>query len=187
MRSSRFVPAIVVLLSLLPGIASGQQTLYGLTGSQLITIDTATGTGTLIGPCAGGSFPIGLDFRAAKLYFLGQNNKLAQQVDPATGASIGGAINIALPAPLALEGDIAFRSDGIGFIATGSGGSFFSFDLTAANSAAIGPGPTPSIDGLAFDAADTLYALAEGGSQLYTLNQATGVATLSPGHWGASI
>jgi hypothetical protein len=140
-----------------------------------------TAAGKLVGPVplAGGSFGIG--FRGNKLYAWDVGAQVVRELNPATGASVG-VTNIALAVPATWEGDITFRSDGIGFLVGGNGGAnnlLYSFDITVPSSTPIpGMPANPFLGGLAFDPASVLYALADDGTKLYTINQATGALTL---------
>ena len=87
------------------------------------------------------------------------------------------------------EGDIAFRSDGVGFSIMGNNDispqttEFWTFDLTTGTSQRINadvnlPGSAEDgIDGLDFDANGILFGLEQGCQYLYTLDQTTGEAT----------
>jgi hypothetical protein len=146
--------------------------------NELIRINTTTGAGTLIGTIPGGNRgPIGLGFRGDQLYTYDQFNDRLVELDPGTGA-VRNTINIGA-GDLTGEGALDFRSDGIGFLASVAQG-LFRFDVAV-------PGATriagvndfnPTMDGLAFDAADVLYGLSQSGEGLYTVNQATGATTL---------
>ena len=149
------------------------QTLYGLTWGppcQLITINTATGVGTVVGTVDPALLSVGLAFRGGKLYV--RLGGIFKEVNPATGAIVS-TINVPGIPGFASEGDIAFRSDGIGFICNAD---LYSFDFTGPSSNLIIV--TPFLDGLAFDASDVLYALPQGGAQLVTVNQVTGISTV---------
>jgi hypothetical protein len=179
-RGSMVSFVAVILLALAPGLAKAE-TLYGVTytGGQLITIDPTTGAGTLVGTFAPpANSPTGLAIRQPnQLFVLSDTTQLLYQIDPATG-SVLSTINIGMPPGALLEGDLTFRSDGVGFLAL----SFPVFQLwtftpTAGSAALVGT-CNPGMDGLAFNSAGVLYGLDEGCDKLYTINPATGATTL---------
>jgi hypothetical protein len=88
-------------------------------GNQLISIESTTGVGTLIGPLSSSMAPFGLGFRGSNLYTYDQQADLIRQLNPATGATIA-SINIGA-GNLIGEGAIDFRSDGVGFLSTSNG------------------------------------------------------------------
>lgn len=127
---------VVVLLGWSSGTARAH-TLYGITfgGNQLITIDTVTGAGTLVGKLSSTMQAFGLAFRGTKLYAFDQAADRIQELDPKTGGTLS---TIDIGTTRWGEGDIAFRSDGIGFIASELTGELSRFDLTVPNSALVG-------------------------------------------------
>lgn len=151
---------------------------------ELISIDTTTGAGTLIGTIdTPGIFAFGLAFRGSDLYTYDQANDLVLQLNPTTGAVLD---SIDIGTNLLGEGAMDFRSDGIGFLAAaGTSSQLLSFDITVPDSTPITTpgGLTPSLDGLAFDSADVLYGVSQGATSssnpsLYTINQTNGATTL---------
>jgi outer membrane protein assembly factor BamB len=81
------------------------------------------------------------------------------------------------------EGDLAFRNDGVGFLVSAlhTNGSvandLYTFDVIAGTSHRVATTSGP-IDALAFDANNTLYALGQDGTNLYTLDQNSGILTV---------
>jgi hypothetical protein len=155
-----------------PGVLYGVST----TTNQLFTINTAPtagiGAGLLVGKLSSGMQSPGLAFRNQNLYAWDQVANRVQQIDPATASTLA-TIDIGLGVP-GLGGDMAFRSDGIGFLSQGL--PFYRFDITVPNNTPL-PATSVPVSGMAFDAADNLIALRPSGAQLYTLDQVTGVAT----------
>lgn len=167
--------------------------LYGITFSstipsteQLITIDTSTGAGTLVGNLDTQMQSFGLGTRNGGLYAYDQDADLIRQLDPATGHTLN-SIDIGA-GNLVGEGGLTFRSDGIGFLSESIGavGTLYSFDITVPSSTNISGnnGLIPSMDGLDFNSADILYGtnqVTPGGLAtrgLYTIDQTTGATTL---------
>ncbi len=184
---SRAACVLLGSLALLGGtVQSARAALLAVTfENKLISIDTTTGVGTLIGNLGVNALPFGLGFRGDDLYSYDQTQDLLIQIDPTTGAVIDD-VDIGA-GDLNGEGALDFRSDGIGFLANANGttGQLFSFDVTVPSSTPITGvgGLSPSMDGLAFDSADVLYGLSQsssvlGNSSLYTINTTTGVTTL---------
>ena len=173
-----------VMLILIP--ARGQtETLYGITfNEQLITINTSTGLGNLVGNLDTAMGGFGLATRSGKLYTFDQTADRIRELDPLTAHTLN-TINIGV-ATIG-EGGITFRSDGIGFMSRSSGGigTLWSFDITVPSSTNISgdDGLRPSMDGLDFNSADALYGITQssnlyGSHKLYTINQTTGATTL---------
>jgi len=151
---------------------------------QLLSINPSTGTGSLIGNMTTLT-PFGLSDRGTELYTFDHfdaNNVV--RLDPASGNTMY-KIAINPPGVMDGEGGIAFRSDGIGFVASamGSSGKLWSFDLTVPSSTFIGAFQ-PSMDGLDFSPDGVLYGLKQGSFtvvdtyELYTIDQTTGALTL---------
>jgi len=150
-------------------------------GNQLFSIDPATGAGTLVGSLGGKISPYGIATCSNNLYTFDPNNNRIMIINPNTGLA-GTPINIGVT-NLQGEGDLAFRSDGVGFLASalspdGSmANDLYAFDVTAGTSYRVGT-TDESIDALAFDTNDVLYALGQDDVNLYTVDQDSGAMTL---------
>jgi hypothetical protein len=170
------IGAAAAMALLVPTVTQAAPVLYGITfGDQLITIDTATGAGTVVGSLDSSMGAYGLGTVGTDLYTFDQTADLLRELDPATGDTLGSvALGIG---NLIGEGAIDFRSDGTGFLTTASPGpNLYSF-TTAGGGTLIGT-TSQVIDGLAFDSTDTLYGLIQAGANLVTINQATGALTV---------
>lgn len=171
---------VLALFSLVPGVALSAPVLYGVTfGNQLITIDTATGAGTLVGNLSSNMHAFGLGVTGGNLYTYDQVADLLRQLDPATGATVN-SIDLGL-GDLMGEGGLDFRSDGVGYLnetALNNSG-IFSFTTAAGSGVLVGAEGVAGIDGLAFSALDVLFALGQTPQDnLYSVNQVTGALTL---------
>jgi hypothetical protein len=150
-------------------------------GNQLFSVDAMNGAGSLIGNLGGNVFPYGIATRSNVLYTFDPANDRIVTVNPNTGMT-GTPIDIGVT-NLQGEGDLAFRSDGTGFLASalnahgGVANDLYAFDVTAGTSHRIGT-TDQSIDALAFDTNDVLYALGQDDVNLYTVNQTSGTMTL---------
>ena len=161
---------------------SAPPALYGITffANQLIAIDTTNGAGTLAGPLNATVSGYGIAARYGRLYTFNPNTDQIVEIVTGTGL-LGQSINIGVT-NLAGEGDLAFRDDGTGFLASAlhTNGSpandFYSFDFIAGTSQRIGTTSEP-VSALAFDSSNTLYALKKDGTNLYTINQTSGSLT----------
>ncbi len=178
----RKVLKAAIVLTLMAG-GAGQSVQAGLLavtlGGNLISIDTATAAGTLLGTVPGGPRSlVGLGFRGAQLYTYDQEPDRLLELNPNTGSLLN-TIDIGISS--SGEGALDFRSDGVGFLSMSPAGSgqLFRFDVSPPGSSPITPpgGLVPMMDGLAFDASDVLYGLNGGGDSLYTINQTTGATT----------
>ena len=172
--------AMAVFASL-PGLGLSAPVLYGITfGNQLISIDTTTGAGTLVGPLSTAMAPLGLATTGGRLYTYDQNADRLVELNPATGATLN-IINVGVP-NLTGEGGLAFRSDGVGFLNFTSGATSTLYRFTTAPASAVLVGNTggvAGIDGLAFSPADVLFALGQQPTNnLYTEDQGSGALAL---------
>ncbi len=159
--------------------------LYGIvySGNQLISLDEATGAGTLVGPLSNRMNAFDLAASSGKLYTFDQINDKVRQLDPLTGATLA-TIDVGIVAHG--EGGFAMRPDGTGFLSMTAGGTgtLWRFDIDAPSSSFVTRvgGLVPSMDGLAFDQTGVLYGLSQGvtdgGNKLYTIDQVTGATTL---------
>ena len=172
--------AAVFLLSVLSLLAQDtNQQLYGITffGNQLISINPNTGEGHRIGPLGTNISGYGIAARYSRLYTFNPNIDEIVEIDPAT-AGTHRSINIGVT-DLQGEGDLAFRSDGVGFLtsalhADGSiANDIYTFDVIAGTSRRIGT-TTLAIDALAFDPFDNLFALAKDDNNLYRIDETNG-------------
>ena len=176
-RKFLWAAAVCVFLLGATSVEAKASTLYGITfDDELITIDTTTGAGTLVGALDSNMLAFGLSDRAGALYTFDQQADVIVQLDPATGGTLA-TINIGV-ATIG-EGAVAFRSDGIGFLSRSSGstGTLWDFDITGPSSNLVDSSLNPSMDGLDFDGSDVLFGLSQSGGDLYTINQTTGVTT----------
>lgn len=158
------------------------QQLYGVTffDNELIEINPTTGEGTLIAALSTPVSAYGIAFRGNSLYTFSPDTDSIHTIDTSTGL-VGSAIDINV-GNLTGEGDLAFRSDGIGFLSTVfSDDTFtprndlFTFDVAAGTSTRIGS-TSVAIDGLVF-VGNTLYALEQGdlaAPSVYIVNQSNG-------------
>jgi hypothetical protein len=187
---TRRLASMALLLGLMASSpARADFTLYGITfglppatPGQLITINTTTGSGTAVGTLDSPMASYGLAALNGNLYTYDQvaSPNLVLQIDPTTGHTLG-STDIGTGVLIG-EGDIAFRSDGTGFL-YGDGSKFFSFDLAAGTSTLINTGSF-LFDGLAFSGGGVLFGLSQGfgapngQSSLYTINTTTGAVSL---------
>ncbi|HEY4416848.1 MAG TPA: hypothetical protein VGO57_14245 [Verrucomicrobiae bacterium] len=150
-------------------------------GNQLFSIDPRSGEGTLIGSLGGNISAYGIAVQTNTLYTFDPNNDQVLSVNPNTGFA-GAAVNIGV-SNLRGEGDLAFRSDGTGFLASAlttngtPANDLYAFDVATGTSTRVGT-TVESIDALAFDTNDVLYALGQDDQSLYTVNQTSGAMTL---------
>lgn len=177
-------------------VSTNNEVLFGITffQNQLITIDTTTGQGTLVGDIGETVSGYGLAAYQNKLYTFNPNDQSIDQLNLINGkifarktiTGIGGTGGTGL----AGEGDLAINPDtGVGFLASAfdSAGDpthpLYTFNLTTGIITQLAT-TTVVLDGLAFDDTPTLYAIgqgdvdggdpAAGDATLYTVNQTTG-------------
>jgi hypothetical protein len=185
------VGAVLGLLVLLPPVqaAPGKGTLFGTDAAsgQLITIDQATGTGTVVGFMGFVAPSLAVDPTTGTMYAgSGAGFAALFTVDPATGsATFVGDTGLGFAA----VGGLDFRSDGtlfaaVNIVGDGGTGSETLATINKATGAAtiIGAFGVEGMEGIAFDSSGTLWgstsARAGRPPSLYTINPATGAATL---------
>lgn len=181
----------LALLIACPGSLSAAHltglTLFGTNAArdQLVSIDPATGAGTVIGPFNATVFATGLGVRDNRLFLFDQVNDRIREVNKISGALIS-SINIGV-GNLNGEGALAFRpSDRVGFLASPLDANseptndFFMFVIepTAGTGTSVRLGSTGvAIDAMAFNSQGTLFAIGQSEAILYTINPLTGATT----------
>ena len=187
MRVRLAVLAAALMVASFPAHAG--QVLYGITNDDnLITIDPATGAGTLVaGATFGGSAigmnAIGIAANGGNLSVYDSadpNNQGLRTIDPAT-AAVSALTNVGITA-LVGEGDLTWDAAGSRWLIastlaadgtfTGSG-TLFSY--TSGTASVVGS--TGQFDGLAFGPGGVLFALGQGGGQIYSVDPGTGNAS----------
>ena len=147
------------------------QPVFGADGGtrDFVSINKATGVGTSITKIPSPYTTFGLAFRGSNLYTWNQLTNRLMQLDPVTG-NVLTTINLGIGNTLGSGGgDIAFRSDGIGFLSAGS--RFYQFDITGPSSTLITNSLSATLTGLAFDSADVLYGACASSSKLFIVKQ----------------
>jgi VCBS repeat-containing protein len=148
----------------------------GNDGTQLITIDPAAGTATVVGPFGtsqtyAGAFTADGTFWTTIYGFDSARAQLAR-VDRATGAVTPvGSPNWTGSALIALEADAAGNLYGGNF-----GGQFYRIDKATGAATLIGQLGFTDVMDFAFDNAGTLWAV-DGANHLFRVNPATGAGT----------
>lgn len=159
-----------------------REPLYGVTffRNELIRIDPGTGASKTVANLTVPVSGYGLASRYGRLYSFNPMAGEVVEINPLTG-EVGQTISVGLTNVLG-EGDFAFRSDGMAFLATtldssgNTNAQLFRIDVLAGTSQRVGDTSLP-IDALAFDADDNLYAIAQARGTLYRINQTNGAAT----------
>jgi hypothetical protein len=168
---------LVMMLCLVTADLAQADFLYAVTmDEEFISVDPATGVGTLIGMLDSSMDAFGLSDRNEVIYTYDQNTNRIRQLDLVTANTLK-IIDIGVST--IGEGSIAFRSDGVGFLSRsfGSTGTLWSFDLTIPNSSMIGTLDI-GMDGLDFDENGNLYGLAQTSYNLFTINPVNAETTL---------
>jgi hypothetical protein len=186
MRGRFLVAAFAAVLSFVAQPASASSILFGATGSggapsNLYTIDTATGVGTLIGPVGFSITGLAFDPTTGILYG-GTSNVTAESqlitINTATGA---GTLVGPYGTGSQTMADITFDAAGnlYGLLEPGSDDLYRINKSTGAATLVGDPGLGTAVTGLAFNAAGTLYL--ESNGSLYILNPATGAVVSTVG------
>ena len=182
--------ALMFFAGALPSANAG--VMYGVTGagsspSSLYTIDTTTGAATLVG-ATGMSHITGLDFDPTSgiLYgvvsagFAGPSTLVT--IDKATGAAtLVGSLGVSGVGNIP---DISFNSSGALFGWTEDSDDLISINKATGTALVVGDAGIGTFQtGLAFGTGDTLYV--KPGTDLYTVNPVTGIATFATGLSGS--
>ena len=161
--------------------AQAAPVLFGVTfDNELIRINQATGAAVLVGLLDTPMAAYGLATWGNRLMAFDQTADLLRELNPNTADTIA-SINLNLPLNIAGEGGLTMRANGTGFISDCPEGDLYSFNANTGTSAFVGNSggnPPPCFDGLDLNGAGVLYGVSQGFSSLYTINQATGAATL---------
>lgn len=178
--------AIFAALSSLSAAHLTGLTLFGITwaGNQLVSVDPATGAATVVGNLGDTIFATGIASRNGTLYAFDQVHNRLREINKISGKAVS-SIDIGVSNAVG-EGALAFRSDGVGFLAVPLSSNLQPVNdlymFTIAPNGSLGTsvrvGSTGvAIDGLAFDSQGTLYALGQDSATLYKINTTTAAAT----------
>ena len=176
MNKKRLVLAIIMLIPVFTDLVRADF-LYAITmDEEFLSVDPATGAGRLIGRLDSSMDAFDLSTWGNGIYTYDQKTNRLKQLDPLTAHTLK-TIDIGIETTG--EGSLAFRSDGVGFLARSSGsrGILWSFDLAVPNSTMIGDLDF-GVDGLDFNAEGILYGLSQMSYGLYTINPANAQAKL---------
>jgi hypothetical protein len=167
----------IAMLSFISGSIVLADHLYAVTlNEEFISIDSATGAGTLIGFLDMAMDGTGLSNFGSAVYAFDQNARKLRQLDPATGHTL---LTIDIGIDARGEGGIAFRSDGICFLVRNFDpkNKLYIFDPSVPESVEAYDMEF-CVDGLDFDANGVLYGLSQYSYNLYTIDQTSAEATL---------
>ncbi len=158
--------------------------------NQLISINTTTGIGTLIGPLSTTVSPFGLGNVNGNLYTFDSNADVITQLNPTTGATVA-TYNIGIGSVLG-QGGLAFESSTVGFLTTALDpttynpvNDLYRFDLATGTSQLIAH-TSDTLEAIAFGPNNMLYGLGKLDGDLYVINPDTGAMSLV-GNVGVSI
>ena len=184
--------AIATLLATWWPAASRADQILGVTllDNQLISIDPATGNGTLIGPLSTSVGPFGLADVNGKFYTFDSSADVITRLDPFTGSTVSSySIGIG---PVLGQGGLAFQSSTVGFLTSALDpttlnpvNDLYRFDISSGTSSLIAH-TSDTLEAIAFGPGGVLYALGKLDGNVYTVDPTTGVLTLV-GNVGISI
>jgi len=178
------------LLAALTPAASRADFGYGVSfaTSQLFSVDTATGQGTLIGPLGGPTngpvSPFGLAAVGNQLFTFDSVTDQIRLLDPTNG-SFQRSFDIGI-GPVLGQGGLAFQNSTVGFLTSTLDATspdltpmnnLFRFDIASGTSTRVGLTSAP-IEALAFGPDGTLFGLGKLNGNLYRIDTTTGATTL---------
>ena len=165
--SSRSLALAALLTGLAPAASRAESTLYGVTliDNQLITIDQATGDGTLAGPLSaptpamtvgtptappspfapapGPVSPFGLSSVNGQLYTFDAMSDVVRQLDPASGGTVA-TFSVGI-GPVVGQGGFALQSSTVGFLTSAldpttlaEADNFYRLNIGAGTSSLVG-------------------------------------------------
>ena len=159
---------------------------YGVTyfDNQLISVNTTTGVGSLVGTLDAAMSPFGLSYGGGNLYTFDSNAGLIKQINTTTAATQQ-AYNIGLsPGGLLGQGGLAFQNSNVGFLTSALSPTDYStvndlykFNLATGTSTLVAH-TADTLQALAFSAAGVLYGMGKNDGNLYTIDTNTGAMTL---------
>ncbi len=183
---------VAVAFGLLTATASRADFAFGVTflGNQLITIDTTTGAGTLVGPLSTPISPFGLSDVGGKLYTFDSNADVIRQLNPSTGGTLA-SFNIGV-GPVLGQGGLAFQNSTVGFLTSALDpttlapvNNLFRFDISTGMSTLVAH-TADTLEALAFAPGGTLYGLGKNDGNLFTIDTTTG-AMMLVGNVGVTV
>ena len=157
---------------------------YGVTlqDNQLISLNTTTGVGTLVGPLSAPLTPNGLASVNGQLYTFDAGSSAIERINIANG-NIAQSYNIGLGPVLGLGG-MAFQNSTIGFLTSSldpntfmPANDLYSFNIASGTSSLIAH-TSDTIGALAFSSSGILYGLGQLDGELYSISTTTGATTL---------
>ncbi len=167
---------------------------YGVTyfADQLVSIDTTTGLGSVVGNLSTPLSPFGLAFGGGNLYTFDSTNDVITKINPATAATQA-TYSIGLQAGQLLgQGGLAFQSSTVGFLTSAldpatfnTVNDLYSFNISTGKLTFIAH-TADTLEALAFSSTGVLYGLGKNDGDLYTINTTTGAMSLL-GNVGVSI
>lgn len=184
--------AAITLLCALSPVTTLAGTVDGVTffDNQLISIDTTTGIGTLIGPLSTTVSPFGLANVNGNLYTFDSNADVITQLSSTTGATVA-TYSIGI-GPVLGQGGLAFQSSTVGFLTSALDpttlnpvNDLYRFNLSTGTSQLIAH-TSDTLEALAFGPNNMLYGLGKLDGNLYVIDPNTGATTLV-GNVGVSI
>ncbi|MBN2182221.1 MAG: hypothetical protein JW715_09930 [Sedimentisphaerales bacterium] len=167
----------VALLSLVTVNFARADFLYAITlDEEFLSINPATGEGTLIGMLEGSMDAFGLSNWGEEIYTYDQNANRIKRLDAATGCTL---VTIDVGIATIGEGSLAIRSDGVGYLTRSFGlsGTLWSFNLAVPDSTTVGA-LSIGLDGLDFNTDNVLYGLSQTSYELYTIDPESAEMTL---------
>ena len=149
----------ILLAALFLGVApiSASANLLGVTfDNQLISIDTTTGAGSLIGNLDSEMSAFGLADYNGSVYTFDQRADLIRQIDISSGDTLN-SFDIGI-GDIVGEGSLTFANNGTGYLTTSSdtSGKLYSFDIVTGKSELISD-VLGSFDGMDFNNTGMLY------------------------------
>lgn len=159
-----------------------------LPGDQLLSIDTTTGKGSLVGSLDPSLTASGLATSAGRLFTFDTTSDRIIQLNPSSGGTLA-TFNIGIsPGSVVGQGGLAFQSANIGFLTAPLDASLnpvnalFRFDLGTGTSMMLASTPEP-LEALAFGPSGILYGLGQvrldnGFNDLFRIDPLTGASML---------
>lgn len=176
-RSYLLLIAFALISILTVPLTASANTMYGITfDEELISIDTTTGAGSLIGNLDSNMNGFGLAFYNGGLYTFDQSRSLIVQLNPTSGATIS-TFDVGIPSLTGSygEGSIAFDENGLGYLSAvaGGNGDFWTFDIQNLTSNIVVDDQDVSgwnFDGLDYDSNGVLYGKQHSTGDIYIID-----------------
>ena len=181
---SLFSTLAALLLVGLAATPSRGDMAYGVTllNNQLISVNTADGSASLVGSLTGNVAPFGLSGFNNQLYTFDSTADVIRQISTADGSTVASYNHN--DGPVLGQGGLAYQTGTVGYLTTAldpatlnQANNLYQFDISTGLTTLVAH-TADALSSIAFAANGTLYGLGQGDGNLYVVDPTTGATTL---------